>query len=204
MESLEDALKRVESLKEWANMKPENQKKELMRIELQQIFRSSEWYSARYAAGKALGMNHEELDRQVITWASELEVELAAKKEEIKHITYKELEHVYFPVKRYYDEYDDEYIEVWKEKEEISHVVDKDKRLRTIRDIGELYKLSKSPLARSQLRRVYNEEDIPQLRREAGRELGYNEFRIWIQVHPITIISAGILIATTVFILIFR
>ncbi len=40
--------------------------------QLQQIYDSSEWYSARYAAGKSLNVRPEELDKNINSWLSEL------------------------------------------------------------------------------------------------------------------------------------
>ncbi|KYK37893.1 MAG: hypothetical protein AYK18_01595 [Theionarchaea archaeon DG-70] len=230
---MEDILKKIENLKEDLSTKhvlENTQKKKSVGNELQQIFNSSGWYSARYIAGKALGIDNEYLDKQVGLWVNELEKELGATKKEERHIGHWEKELVYFPVKRYYDEEDSELKEVWVEESKIFCFVDEVKRQKAIEDAGELFRHTRSHLVELLLKRVYDGNDyeilywgqnfnaveeidgsgegvevsiIARLRREAGRQLGYNEFRIWVHVHPMAAILAGIVIGSVIFILVF-
>src|SRR3989344_111649 len=62
--------------------KPDTQKRESSNTQLQQIYDSSEWYSARYVAGIALGKNQDELTR-IIEDNVERLVETARKTERI-------------------------------------------------------------------------------------------------------------------------
>src|SRR3989338_7872807 len=53
----------------WVNdYAPDTQKREATRTELQQIYDSSEWYSARYVAGTALSIPKHQLETQINQW----------------------------------------------------------------------------------------------------------------------------------------
>lgn len=55
---------------------PDVQKRELSRAKLQQIYAFSEWYSARYVAGQALGISNNQLLKQKEKWLIKISEEL--------------------------------------------------------------------------------------------------------------------------------
>lgn len=56
--------------------KPDIETREKAKAELKQMYNSSDWYSARYAAGKALKMPKEELYSDLKTWVEKLSSEM--------------------------------------------------------------------------------------------------------------------------------
>lgn len=93
MEPLEDILKKIEILKRDLSAEivtqedvpktlvidkpriaePDIQKREVARSKLQKIYDSSKWYTARFTAGMALGIqSDEELNKQGDIWINEL------------------------------------------------------------------------------------------------------------------------------------
>ena len=57
---------------------PDTQKQEEARQKLQQVYETSEWYSVRYAAGRALGKNREELFSKFMSIINNLKEDLSA------------------------------------------------------------------------------------------------------------------------------
>lgn len=195
----------------------DTEKRRNARTGLQEQYNSSLWYSARYAAGRALFVRNEELKRQIESWTGELGEKLQAKKMETRDIEEERWETVHYPVKRYYDEQNSSYERVYhKVGEETVFLIDEKERLSVVEDAERLLKISNSPVIRRFLERVYNAkhsfyvqgvEDSEMsdrirnsefancIRREAGKALGYSYLRINMNLHPVTTAIMGVIVA---------
>ncbi|MEI7719041.1 MAG: hypothetical protein WCI72_04180 [archaeon] len=61
--------------------KPNTEKRELAKTQLQQIYDGGEWYSSRYRAGEALKIPKEEFDKKIVEWIGYLKKDLHAERE---------------------------------------------------------------------------------------------------------------------------
>jgi len=196
MGTLEDSLQKVEELRRdlSAEAEPSMEEREAARAALRQIYDSSEWCTARYAAGKSLGIG---VDGQLEQWLEELKTELFATRQEPRTYTVFGGYEEYGP-KGWYG--GSNRVDTSSKITTTTDMVDREKRLKAVRDVGGLLRLSKSPEPEEFLRTIYNasyyellekpdqysvrdEVDgrgsnkrtgfIPRLRRQAGKELGY-------------------------------
>ena len=67
-----------------AVMGPDMQKREAAKIQLQQVYNSSEWYSARFEARGALNINNKPLEDELKEWIQQLSDDLCAGEEREK------------------------------------------------------------------------------------------------------------------------
>lgn len=136
--------------------KPDVKKIESTKTRLQQIYDASEWYCLRYAAGKALSS-----DIPLDMFVKELGEGLDAKKMGIIVFeTYRDSRR--FPGVEYYDE----------EREAL--VPDEPKRKKAIVDAYHLYSITSDPSLKELLKRTYKLHENNEIRREAGKALGYS------------------------------
>ena len=146
---------------------PDTKKREVAKVELQKVYDSSEWYSARYTAGVALKVNTEELDEQIRSWLRDLERKLEA---EVVVDTY--IDHYRTsggPSTHEQDFYDD--VEVKKP--------DVPTRIAAVQDLGNLFKLSNSDSVKSLLQQTYHFNTRYNVRKQAGKYLGKSTLGIW-------------------------
>lgn len=152
---------------------PDKQKREAARTKLQQIYDSSEWYSARYKAGKALDTPTEKLNEQPDLWLKELEKELDAEK----------LVHFDGPSSRNYREAVGGTSADWRGVDlgeaYDAEIPDHVKRLKAIKDTAELLRFSNYNSIKKLLQRAYDSNIVPDVRKQAGKYLGKGRFRIW-------------------------
>lgn len=163
---------------------PNTQKRKAARNELQQIYDSSEWYSAKYAAGNALSLDLNQLKLQTEEWITDLVVnQLNAEiivQEEKSHI---EVTPINGPVVG--GERADSY-----RYDEEERVIDQpeikspdiEKRKKADSDLTALINMFGFPKKRK-LYRSHN----PDISTRAGKALGYSKLRIWVHEHPILI-----------------
>lgn len=172
-------------------------------MELRLIFETSNWYSARYAAGFAL-MVYDSADEDsfdtvndfVPVWINELIPRLESTTSTAITVKGNNLPRMFYGL------------------------VDQQARLDTVKDAGGLYRQSFSPVAKSFLTSVYNGEYdyllekgiehvdsngdplklglASEVRKEAGRQLGYSGFRIMAHEEPVKAAVTGLLAAVGV------
>lgn len=155
---------------------PDYEKQKHARDRLQEIYTTSNWYSARYAAGSALQISQETLQNDLDLWISRLEDELKATKREERLVNQMKSSFTF---------------------------VDQDVRLKAIKDTAKLFQISRVESVRDTLLSIYsgdkdellagayedvNEDGEPvkcgyiaELRRVAGKELGYSSLKIWLR-----------------------
>jgi hypothetical protein len=169
---------------------PDTQKREAAKTQLQQIYDSSKWYSARYMAAVALGVSKEEINTSLNKLVDEIYKNLLLPRTRyIKTGEHKETrwvsdyicKHDYLEsntVSDYNDEPISENIEIINQ---------------TITDLCKLFQLSRFDRARDLLKaRLYNFDKDKSVRVKAGKALGYSNLRIWAQVHPVATTLTGI------------
>ena len=161
---------------------PNPNTKEAARADLQQIYDSSEWYSARCAAAEALDkIVPKETFKE---WLSELEKKFDSTSERgesetmevgMENVNYNQGVYtpVYGAVSHTYD------------------VPDEVTRHQAVMDSGELYRLTKSAEVRELLKHNFNFNDSESIRKEAGRALGHSNLRILVNEHPLTTALVG-------------
>ena len=199
----------------------DTQRRESARQQLQQTYDSSEWYSARYVAGRALNLSKEKMNRDMDSWLVELTNQLKSTKEGRRKVI----------VGSHFvcmggggvmsscdahagpNDSDRKYEEVDDYKERLFDLVDFEKRQNTIRDARHLFQLTKSPKAKTFLESVYvgkfdslldeAPEDVnayrhgvnlglkSKIRTEAGKALGYSSLRVWVHEHPVVAAFSG-------------
>ena len=166
---------------------PDTGKRKAARQELQQIYGSSEWYSARYVAAKTLNKHYEPCE-DMVNWLKQLRSQLHAVRTESRTIRY-----------RHSDGESDKEFEI----------VDQEQRIHAVRDLGQLAKRCKCSPVRNTLKQEYNIgwhdrlefEDVNEygkrvdtgfkarMMKEVGKALGYSGLRvgthIWMKQHRI-------------------
>jgi len=163
-------------------IKPDTQKREVAKQQLQETYDSSDWYSARYNAGRALGIRDNEPKGRLNSWVSDLIKKLDAEivvQEEIAD--YKPA--VEAPDRADYISDDDYYTDVYSyanlssnktsikivKQPRIAHP-DTSKRQQARKDLDRL---------RGELRKTYKNFNVgAEERIEAGKLLGYSGLRI--------------------------
>ncbi len=143
---------------------PNIEKQEEARQQLQQVYDSCPWYSARYKAGRALRLH---VNSQLKTWTSKLEEKLGATKKETKKImvgSHDEFETINYQLPscdghagpgsdyKYVGSVND-----YEDKE--FNLADKEERLKAIRDACHLFEISSSSDVKDLIRRIYESSD---------------------------------------------
>ncbi len=193
---------------------------ESARQQLQQVYDSSEWYSARYKAGITLGIENNVINQKINFWIEDISERLRLIKPEERRIKVSEKsERVDYggPPSGSDDwrggaYYCEEIVPIYEER--TFNFVDQDKRLEAIADASELFMFSYSPEVRDFLKSVYsgnydsylNEglDDVDEngrglkksfesaIRAEAGKALSYSPLKIWIHENFFGAIITGI------------
>lgn len=165
--------------------KPNLQKQEEAKQQLQQVYDSSEWYSARYVAGRALGIKDNEPESRLSNWINELERKLQSEivvQEEEGHCG------------------KTTWLVAMGEVEGEEYFIDKprivrpdiEKRKKAIEDVSKLYILTdNNPNINSMLKEAYKNNESKNVRIESGKTLGYSRLRIFIHEHPIVSLAAA-------------
>ena len=172
---------------------PDTDKQEESRQRLQQVYDSSQWYSARYVAGRAIGKNNAELDSKIDGWLGDLYERAWLPK--TKQIIVGEHEET-----REYTPYNEDswstrnVIDTIKvtDYEEIIAVENIEPRKNARKDLIKLFQLSNSQQAKGAVRDIANvwtqteAHSYPDKEGmiEAGKALDYSSLRIWMNVHP--------------------
>lgn len=158
---------------------PDLQTQQDSRQRLQQVYDSNEFYSARYIAGKYLGLNvNNQLNKMIESWVKELEKGLSATRTEERKVD----EGCY--VERYgkggyYSGSNPEWESNMVMKTFI--IPDLEKRKKAIKDISQLYAITNNnPDIKSLLEYTHKRNDMKEIRIEAGKALGYSTLRIWL------------------------
>jgi len=169
---------------------PDKQKREAARTELQKIYDSSEWYSARYAAGKGLGLNTNQLSSQVERWVVALDRQrylTIVTQEERSHFESHDVTEIvcdgYSTGSRYETRVESECI-IDQPKIEKPDI---ETRKNADSDLTALLKM----LNYSTKRELYEHPD-PYVRKIAATALGYSNLRVWAHEHPVTATVTGI------------
>jgi len=195
--------------------KPDTQKQEPARQKLQQLYDISEWYSARYIAGRALGINEDTLFQQIQEWINGLfkKTRVRGRYEEIWEHTggYAEGFDIY---------YGTEFVPNEKgsiEKFELEKIPGAREDLITLYKSSQTKDIRKmcgrlldypeagflideiligSTLTALELRKIYDTTLIwkgcKEAKLKAGRALGHGTLRIWAHENPITATISGI------------
>jgi len=136
---------------------PNTEKREVARKELQQLYDSSEWYSARYAAGYALNQYDEKLNDKICLWLDELKRKLELPKYEVKGVR-RETTMIN---------------ECNEDGDEIPYWYTRDEKVK----IPENIRIIKN--AKEDLRHFYKNNKQKNVRNLAGKALGYSSLRIF-------------------------
>lgn len=170
-ESLEDALGRVEDLRRDLSRKE-------TRAELQKIYNSSEWYSARYKAGISLGMDAKKLSCDAHSWLPDIRRRLRAEKtQEIVNAATYENEEV--KTGKIVDGVPEtRNIVVLKPKANKIAFADREKRLMALKDAARLYEISRMGILEEILQDTYLNNNCRDVRIQAGRYLGHSKIRV--------------------------
>jgi len=174
---------------------PDTQKQADARAELLQVYDSSEWYSARYLAGKASAIEPKELDKQMNEWLADLKKKawLPVTKEVVVK------QHVY--TEHYIgDEKPSTYVLTDTEPRIIEENILPRRNAR--RDLIRLFQASNSPKAEKILKDIANmswDKGYPYQDKEgiieSGQALSYSKFRIWSCLHPGLTLIGGFAVA---------
>jgi len=165
---------------------PDTEKRELAKMGLQQIYDFSNWYSAKYAAGKAIELP-QKVDSDLAEWVNTLSSELTL---------------IFTP-----NPTEENIIKANKAREDLNclYEIVEDRLIREyIGDIlekGDKILLDEfqrgTELDKEELKRIYHkkldkvkpsETDI----RVAGKELGYSDLRIWSKLNPLKTAFVGL------------
>jgi len=142
-------------------VKPDTPKREIARTQLQQIYDSSEWYSARYTAGSLIG---EDVARNVKNWCVDFEKRLGATKiEEDKN----------------YRPYDVQSNTENPNQNSRIIVIDVETRRNALADAIQLLKISNLPEIQELLKNEYLNNTSDYVRVKSGKALNYSDLRIW-------------------------
>lgn len=118
---------------------------------LKRTFQETEYCSVKYAAGKAIGLSDDNLRGDINTWIKTLSSQLDATA-----------------------------LNGWVVDEKSQEIPDLKKRMKAVDDLGELYRMSRSPDVKKVLRKCYLKNDDDIVRERAGEALGYSGFRVWV------------------------
>ena len=154
----------------------DTQKRESAKQELQRVYDSSEWYSARYFARRALG--DLKLENLPNLWLSELEKRVNATKTLMKEVDDGHYAEVYQEGRGYYGGSSPKWVPNIIEKP--FDEPDKEVRIKAIDDYKELLRLSNSSPIKELIKKAYRKNELASVRRAAGKSLGYSMLRIWI------------------------
>jgi len=154
--------------------KPNAQKREEARQELQQVYDNNKLYSARYVAGRVLGIKA--LKTRVKQWIHNLADKLDAKREE-----------------QIWDQYTGEAgpSTAFVRRPELDTLIgikiveDSAITYPAAEDTIKLFELSGSEDARELVKKVYTKISSDSLRIKAGKALGYSNLKIWTDEHPV-------------------
>ena len=166
---------------------PDIQKRESAKQQLQQFYDNSEWYSARYIAGRALSVKDNEPEGRLKKWVDEL-------KEQLKSEIVLQEEKIHHQEEKYCGgsghgdsciREDEHYIPGgWIIDEPAIIKPDEEKRKKAKQDLDRL---------KTELKGTYNNKSIfSGERAEAGKALGYSSLRILTHENPITAAISGI------------
>jgi len=175
---------------------PDTQKQEPARQKLQQVYDSNEWYCARYEAGRILRKDDNELLELIHKGVCDLRKRVRKTRiEKVKIGEHEEPGEFYTPTEwpgrdgdlqrkpgNMVDDYEDK------------EVPDADARILAFKDIRNLFMLSKSEIVRALINECYD-NDLNEIKKQAGRALGYSELKIWAHEHPAFRVVGGISIA---------
>ncbi|MDP2925892.1 MAG: hypothetical protein Q8N99_05975 [Nanoarchaeota archaeon] len=225
MEELEDLLKQVESLKKDFSAEDkfvpdivlDMQKRESVKQQLQQVYDLSGWYSARYAAGRALGIGDEELDSQINSWLEVLAKDISNEGADWKYYGEDSPNFdIFCPRGREFVIYDkkvwDKFCTAKNDLRYLYKIVDNRivrQKISLLLKITEIDFLTDEMLkgfnlSKDELRRIYRRcesmEDecsayyLGRVACLAGKQLGYNSLRIWAHENPLraTVIAGAI------------
>jgi len=161
---------------------PDEEKIQAARIQLQQIYDSSEWYSTRYKAGEAIGKGSKELENNISEWVVLLQAQLNSKV--TRQITCEiEVGPQGPPSGEPYTR------EIIVDRD----LPDEDRRLYALKELEMLFIASGSNKIKSLIQETYEENEVISIRRLAGKALGYSDLRIWAHEHPAAVNTARIL-----------
>jgi len=162
---------------------PDTERREAAKEQLQQIYDSSEWYSARYIAGRILDIDvNDNLSKWIDEICNKLKLPKTKRVKIGEHTktdyspdyTFKHWYSVDYTVEDYKDEPIPENVEIINQAKE---------------DISKLFKLSRSPksrlsgspqIVRLLKSRLYTHNKDRAVRIEAGKALSYSSLRIWL------------------------
>jgi hypothetical protein len=179
MSGLEATLMKIENLKRdlSAEIGIQEEERESTKIQLQQIYENSEWYSARYSAGISLGVDSATLSNQLEIWGDDLRWKLKKYKEGEGTTQWWFVNESDYNFGGPEDNY-------WVEGPEI--VEDIETRINAASDLGELFKLTKSAFVKAVLKQygygsIIGDNPQPEEVSEiSGRSLGYSSARIFL------------------------
>jgi len=165
---------------------PDIKKQEAARQELQQTYDSSECYSARYAAKRDLGAKPYELEEQIHEWLGELE-------EDLKAVDimggWDSKDRFLMRSRRLFGGKIVKRLNNGKESFCLEFA-DSLKRINAVNELGELFRLSNSPVIKKSLKKAY-QNDCYLAKELAGEYLGYSKFRNWINEIPVAVAATA-------------
>ncbi len=179
---------RCEEYEEWIvdvheKKAPDTQRREFAKKQLQQVYDTSEWYSARYVAGGSLGID---ANSQLESWIEILKNDLNSEKVVEGHYENQEVcvggWHSSGGTLRY------DVRNVWVDP---TTEPDEERRLKAVQDLGELLRLATSTKIKDILTQTY-ERNLINVRKEAGKTLGYSDLKIWAHESPEGAFFAGL------------
>jgi len=171
---------------------PDAQKREAAEQKLQQIYDSSEWYSARYVAGIALSVDAQNLGRILNEGLLELKIQLKSKKnsgrtKSVAVGSHDEEDTSLAPLPSC-DRHagpDTVYRAITDYEERSIFVPDTKMRLKGLADAKKLYQLTNSVAVKGLLEESYKNNESKEVRGSAGQALGHSGARIWVNEHPV-------------------
>jgi len=150
---------------------PDTKRKETAKRRLTEIYSSCSWYSARYAAGRLLGVESDEFEKVIRTWSDILHEEMGSDRKETESRIGHGVDELYSSKG---------YIETTYEYEVEISVPDVDRRLRACEDAAQLLEGSGSEIVRRLLEYAYKRNRSKEVRKQAGKALGYARVRMWV------------------------
>jgi len=161
-----------------AKYAPDTKKREEARIQLNKIYDSSEWYSARYLAGITLRVYLEHLNEQITQWLTEISNGTNSKVTVMREVDVGgDYQEVYGKGGYYNGGSSCEYVPCMEPRP--FEEPDEDKRIRSVTDARKLFELSRSAAVKDLLKGIYKKNDVQAVRTSAGQALGYSSLRIW-------------------------
>lgn len=151
---------------------PNEAERHAAREELDSVYRRCDFFSGRYAAAKALGVEKWELEGHLAYWRRELSNSLGTTIEEDRAIL---------------DGRDEWMIS--------ATMPDTPKRLQALEDASRLLAISRDPGVSVLLDSAYRGNDDPLVREKAGRSLGYSPLKMWVHEHRDAALVGGVIAA---------